>query len=157
MKALSEQINNWKFRWDQQLLCEAEVAEWLQTKESEVSQLFAGRGLEALDLGTSSLKHLRAELLAKSDVVDELANWRQNILDLPLPDSEGDGNDPIGDLRHRLDSLVRRIEKRLELHKQFVRQAKDVTQEETDIQEDLEKMIQRMSRVRCPSPVFVIL
>ncbi|KAM7539973.1 hypothetical protein Aperf_G00000041104 [Anoplocephala perfoliata] len=146
LKALSEQMNNWKSRWDQQLLCEAEVAEWLQTKESEINELFEGRGLEALDLGTSSLKHIRSELLAKRDVIDELADWRQNILDLPLPYSEGDGSDPIGDLRHRLNSLVRRIGKRLELHKQFIRQAKDATQAETDVQKDLEKMVQRISR-----------
>ncbi|VDN97631.1 unnamed protein product [Rodentolepis nana] len=149
MKALCEQINNWKSLWHQQLLCEAEVGDWLEIKESAVSGLFAGKGLETLDLGTSSLNQLRAELLAKRDVIDELANWRQNLLGLPSSTDiggGGDGSDPIGELSHRLDTLVRRIGKRVELHGHFVRQAKDATQVKTEVQEDLEKMVQRIPR-----------
>nr|CDS27008.2 nesprin 1 [Hymenolepis microstoma] len=146
MKALCEQLNNWKSLWYQQLLCEAEVADWLQTKESTVSGLFAGKGLEALDLSTSSLNQLRAELLAKRDVIDELANWRRNLLGLPSLTDGDDGSDPIGELSHRLDTLVRRIGKRVELHRHFVRQAKDATKVKTEVQENLEKMVQSMSR-----------
>ncbi|KAL5965767.1 hypothetical protein TSMEX_006502, partial [Taenia solium] len=141
MKAFSEKLNNWQSLWDQQLLCEAEIADWIQMKESEANSLFAGRGLDALDLGTSPLKKIHSELIAKREVIDEMAAWRQDLLGLPQQE-----NDPINELNCKVDALVHRIRKRIKMHKSFVSQAQEASQVKAEVQSDLERMVQRLSR-----------
>lgn len=143
MRTFSEKLNNWKSLWDQQLLCEAEIEDWIQIKESEANSLFAGRGLDTLDLGTSALKKLHSELIAKRGVIDEMAAWRQDLLHLPQQE-----NDPINELNCKVDALVHRIGKRIKMHTSFVSQAQEVSQVKAEVQSDLERMVQRLSRVR---------
>ncbi|KAH9285528.1 Nesprin-1 [Echinococcus granulosus] len=141
MKVFNERLNHWKSLWDQQLLCEAEILDWIQMKESEANSLFAGRGLDTLDLGTSALKKLHSELIAKREVIDEMAAWRQDLLRLPQQE-----NDPINELNCKIDALVHRIGKKIQMHKNFVSQAQEASQVKAEVQSDLERMVQRLSR-----------
>ncbi|VDM15794.1 unnamed protein product [Hydatigera taeniaeformis] len=143
MRTFNEKLNNWKTLWDQQLLCEAEVADWIQMKETEANSLFGGRGQDTLDLGTSVLKKLRNELIAKREMIDEMATWRQDILCLPQQE-----NDPINELNCKVDALVHRIGKRIKMHANFINQAKEASQVKAEIQSDLERMVQRLSNPR---------
>ena len=142
MKAFKDQLNNWKSLWDQQLLCEAEVADWIQSKESEMEDLFTGRSSKTLDLSTSALKKLHAELLSKGEVIDELAAWRGKLLHLPLQHG-----DVIGEFNRKIDCLARKIKKRIEMHKNCLKQAQEDSLVKAEVQGDLEKMVQRMERV----------
>uniref|UniRef100_A0A5K3FFU2 Conserved oligomeric Golgi complex subunit 7 n=1 Tax=Mesocestoides corti TaxID=53468 RepID=A0A5K3FFU2_MESCO len=140
MKKLSDQLNTLKSLRDQRALCESEVADWLNLKESEVNSLISKRGTGEPDLGTTSLKNLRDELLAKRVVIDELASWQHGLLH--SPDAEGN---TIGELTDHLDTLVHRIEKRIKLHREVEHQALEASQLKSEVQEDLQKTIQRIS------------
>lgn len=146
MQLLSDQIADWMSRWNYQLICEAEVAHWLTTKETEVQRISKATSDAELpsSLDTASLKRLHDELKTKRQLIDELAGWRRSLLMPGAVDADSD----VDVLRQQLDALVDKINRRIKLHKKVAKEAREAIQLKSEVQANLNEMVKLVSKVR---------
>lgn len=134
------------------MLCESELAAWIQSKEEELKAMlsfrFSSEDMEDSSklseaLNTNRLHNFLAQLSSKQPILEDLVQRRRELI---IEHNSGPlSPDQLPRLASYLSSLVKRIEHRIQEHQRLAADTLEVSRLQSDLRYDLSKII-RQSR-----------